>query len=129
MFKELFFFCVLVWAVAGNKSAMRPPLPLPGCGEQWKETGRKLVVWDKGSLTEQQTKGTGTTKIQISGIHRTNCTTHRAVLPERNTAEPSRAMSEFPPPRSLPTGTQHDGTWYGIPGSVWPGWGWVRPPG
>jgi len=28
-----------------------------------------------------------------------------------------------------PTGTQHDGTWYGIPGSVWPGWGWASPPG
>ena len=27
-----------------------------------------------------------------------------------------------------PTGTQHDGTWYGIPGSVWPGWGWVTHP-
>jgi len=34
-------------------------------------------------------------------------------------------------PRGRPplTGTQHDGTWYGIPGSVWPGWGWVSPPG
>ena len=32
---------------------------------------------------------------------------------------------------SLPwwPGTQHDGTWYGIPSSGWPGWGWVSPPG
>jgi len=30
---------------------------------------------------------------------------------------------------TTPTVTQHDGTWYGIPGSVWPGWGWVSPPG
>jgi len=46
----------------------------------------KLVGRDKGSLTEQQTKGTVTTTIQIKGIHNT-------------------------------------------PGSVWPGWGWVSPPG
>jgi len=30
-----------------------------------KKTGGKLVGRNKGSLTEQQTKGTGTTKIQI----------------------------------------------------------------
>jgi len=28
-----------------------------------------------------------------------------------------------------PTGTQHDGTWYGIPGSLCSGWGWASPPG
>ena len=27
-------------AAAGNKSPMRPPLPPPGCGGEWKETGR-----------------------------------------------------------------------------------------
>jgi len=48
---------VLVLAAAGNKSAMWPPIPLPRCGGEWKETGRKLVGRDKGSLTEQQTKG------------------------------------------------------------------------
>jgi len=52
-------------AAAGNKTATRPPLPLLRCGGEWKETGRKLVGRDKGSLTEQQTKGTGTTTIQI----------------------------------------------------------------
>jgi len=31
-------------AVAGNKSAMRPPLPLLGCGGEWKETGRNWWV-------------------------------------------------------------------------------------
>jgi len=35
---------VLVLAAAGNKSAMRPPLPLPGCGREWKETGRNWWV-------------------------------------------------------------------------------------
>jgi len=43
---------------------MRLPLPPPQCGGEWKETGRKLVDWHKGSLTEQQTKGTVTTTIQ-----------------------------------------------------------------
>jgi len=31
---------VLVLAAASNKSTMRPPLPPPGCGGEWKETGR-----------------------------------------------------------------------------------------
>jgi len=42
------------------------PSPSGGGGE-WKETGRKVVGRDKGSLTEQQTKGTVTTKIQKKG--------------------------------------------------------------
>jgi len=35
---------VLVLAAAGNKSAMWPPLPLLGCGGEWKETGRNWWV-------------------------------------------------------------------------------------
>jgi len=31
-------------AAAGNKSAMRPPLPPPGCGGERKETGRNWWV-------------------------------------------------------------------------------------
>ena len=63
---------------AGSKSAMRRPLPLPGCGGEWKETGRNLVCRDKGSLTEWQTKGTVATTIQIRRKHNTNLTTRRA---------------------------------------------------
>jgi len=33
--------------------------------------GQKLVGQDKGSLTEQQTKGTVTTTIQVKRIHKT----------------------------------------------------------
>jgi len=77
---------VLVLAAASNKSATRPPLPPPACGGEWKETGRKLVGRDKGSLTEQQTKGTGTTMIQIRRNQDTNRTTHRAILPDRTAA-------------------------------------------
>jgi len=66
-------------AAAGNKSATRPPLPPPGCGGEWKERGRKLVGRDKGRLTEQQTKGTGTTTIQIRGIHKTKQTAQQSV--------------------------------------------------
>jgi len=57
----------VVLAAAGNRSTTRPPLPPLGCGGEWKETGRKLVGRNKGSLTEQQTKGTGTTTIQKKG--------------------------------------------------------------
>jgi len=63
---------------------------------------QKLVGQDKGSLTEQQTKGTGTTTIQIMRKHNTNCTTQRAALPDLTAAVRSRAVSEFPPPRSPP---------------------------
>jgi len=92
---------------------------------------QKPVGRDKGSLTEQQTKGTGTTMIQKRGIHKTN-QQNRA----RRTEPPSRTepLLCLPEPRVSsphaqlpPTGTQHDGTWYGIPCSVWPGW--VSPPG
>jgi len=42
--------------------------------------GRKLVGRDKGSLTEQQTKGIGTTTIQKRGIHKTNQQNRTALL-------------------------------------------------
>jgi len=41
---------------------------------------QKLVGWDKGSLTEQQTKGTGSTMKQIRRKHNTKRTTHGAAL-------------------------------------------------
>jgi len=63
---------------------------------------QKLVGWDKGSLTEQQTEGTGTTMIQIRRKHNTNRTTYRAVLLDRTGAASSRAASEFLPPSSPP---------------------------
>ena len=74
---------------------------------------------DKESLTEQQTKRTVTT-ILIRRIYKTNSEMHRATLTARCPVR-SRAASAFPP-RSSPTGTQHDGTWYGIPCSAWPVW-------
>jgi len=65
IFADNYFCFCSGFGCSGNKSAKRPPLPPPGCGGEWKETGRKLVGRDKGSLTEQQTKGTATTTIQI----------------------------------------------------------------
>jgi len=53
--------------------------------------------------------------------------THRAVLltgPAPRAPE-SRVSSRR---AATPTGTQRDSTWYGIPGSVWPGRVWVSPP-
>jgi len=47
---------------------------------------QKLVGRDEGSLTEQQTKGTGTTKIQIRRKHNTNRTTQRAALMDQTGA-------------------------------------------
>jgi len=62
---------------------------------------QKLVDRDKGSLTEQQTKGTGTTMIQKRGIYKTN-QQNRPALSDQTTAVPSRATSEFPPQSSPP---------------------------
>jgi len=70
------------FAVASNKRAMQPlccPSPSWG-GEEMERNRQKLVGWDKGSLTEQQTKRTGTTTIQIRRIHNTNCRIQRAAL-------------------------------------------------
>jgi len=99
--------------------------PHAGVRRRMERNRQKLVGWDKGSLTEQRPKGTVTTTIQIRRKHNTNHTTQRATLPDRCCVLPSR---EFVPALQLPpTGTQHDGTWCGIPCSVWPGW--VSPPG
>ena len=101
--------------------------PPAGVWRRMERNRQKLVGRDKGSLTEQQTEGTGKTMIQIRRKHNTNPTTQRAALHDRHRQLPS---CEWVPSALLPlTGTQHDGTWYGIPGSVWPGWGWVSPPG
>jgi len=62
---------------------------------------QKLVGRDKGSLTEQQTKGTVTTTIQKRGIHKTN-QQNRTALSDRTAAARSQAASEFPPPRPSP---------------------------
>jgi len=89
---------------------------------------QKLVGRDKGSLTEQQTEGTATTTIQKRGTHRTNRTTPQRRSPTQDRLRTLPSCEWVPTTLPLPpTGTQHDGTWYGIPGSVWPGWGWVSP--
>jgi len=85
-----------------------------------------VVGWDKGSLTEQQTKGTVTTMVSIRRIHITKqqnaeINSHRPLLrtlPSRDCLH----TAQLPPTRA-----QHGGTWYGIPCSVRPGW--VSPPG
>jgi len=58
-------------AAARNKSATRPALPPGAWRRMERKTGKKTVGRDKGSLTEKQTKGTGTTTTQKRGIHNT----------------------------------------------------------
>ena len=92
-------------AAAGNKSTTQPPLPRTGVRRRIERNRQKLVGQDKGSLREQQTEGTVTTTIQIRRI--------RHAFPSRE----SLPAAQLPPAR-----TRHDGTWCGIPCSVWPGW-------
>jgi len=110
----------LVSAAAGNKSATRPPLPPPRCGGEWKENRQKLVGRDKGSLTEQQTEGTGTTKIQIRRKHDTN-SHNRPSLPDRISAR-SPEPREFPPCRPPlppePSVTAHGMEYWALFGQV-----------
>jgi len=51
---------------------------------------QKPVGRDKGSLTEQQIKGTVTATKQVRREHNTNRTTHRAALHDRRRKLPSR---------------------------------------
>jgi len=62
---------------------------------------QKPVGRDKGSLTEQQTKGTITTTIQKRRKHNTNPMTQRAAIHDHHPRTP-RAASEFPLPSSPP---------------------------
>ena len=56
---------------------------------------------DKGSLTEQRTKGTVTTMIQIRRKYDTH-SHNRPSLPDRTGAARSPAANEFPPRRPPP---------------------------
>jgi len=88
---------------------------------------QKLVGRDKGSLTEQQTEGTVTTTIQIRRKigHKL---AKQTLSPETGPAPRSPEPRVSPYCAAPPTRTQCDVTWYGIPGSVWPGGVSPHPP-
>jgi len=69
-------FCevVAVWpwpATKGHAVTLSPLCPA-GVGRRLERKRQKLVDWDKGSLTEQQTKRTVTTIMLIGRIYDTN---------------------------------------------------------
>jgi len=80
LFHRSHFLDVIVWLRPAKKRYTAAP-PLAGVRRRMERNRQKLVGRDKGSLTEQQTKGTGTTKIQIRRKHNINRTTQRAALP------------------------------------------------
>jgi len=74
--------CVIAWpwpATKGSHGFSAAP-SAPGVGRRIERKRQKLVGLDKGSLTEQQTKGTVTTTIWIRRTHKINSRTHRATL-------------------------------------------------
>ena len=76
------FVCVVVWlwlATTGPRGRSTTPPPA-GVGRRMERTRQKLVGWDKGSLSEQQTKGTVTTTVQIRRTYKTNSEMDRATL-------------------------------------------------
>jgi len=73
---------IIVWpwlATKGPYSHSAAPPPA-GVQRRMERKQQKLMGWDMGSLTEQQTKGTVATTIQIRRIYNTNSGTHRATL-------------------------------------------------
>jgi len=111
-------------AAAGNKSAMRPPLPPLGFRGEWKETGRN---WWVGIRQFNRSANKGNRNNNDTDKEKTQ---HKLQSPESRSPRllPLRAPEMRVPATQLPpTRTQHDGTWYGIPCSVWPGG--VSPPG
>jgi len=92
----------LLWFGCSQQQKHHGAAPPPArVRRRMERNSQKLADRDKGSLTEQQTKGTVTTTIQMRRKHDTNCTTQRATLPDRCRALPSHA-SEFLPPSSPP---------------------------
>jgi len=80
-----------------QKRHMAAPPPT-GVRRRMKRKRQKLVGRDKGSLTEQQTKGTETTTTQIRRKYDTN-SHNRPSLLHRTGAAHSRAAREFLPRR------------------------------
>ena len=75
----------VLWLGCGRQqkrhAAASPPA---GVQSRMERKRQKPVGRDKGSLTEQQTKGTGTTTVQIRRKHNTNHTAHTAALLNRH---------------------------------------------
>ena len=121
-------FLVIVWlwpATKGPRGCSAAPPPA-GVQRRIERNRQKLVGRVKGSLTEQQTKGTITTTIQTRRIHKTKqqnaeSNSHCPQAARRSQAT-TPSCTQLPPARA-----QHDGTWCGIPCSVWSVW--VSPPG
>ena len=84
------FLIVLVWLQPATKKRHAAAPPPAGVRSRMERNRQNLVGRDKGSLTEQQREGTATTTIQMRRKHNTNCTTHRAVLPDRRRVLPRR---------------------------------------
>ena len=88
---------VMVWLLQATKAPCGRPLPRR-VRRRMERNRQKVMDWDKGSLTKQQTKGTVTTMIKIRRKHNTNHTTEPL---SRTAAACSQAASEFLPPSSL----------------------------
>jgi len=88
--QKLLFFVTggpLLWFGCGRQQKRHAAAP-PPAGVQTRNR-QKLVGGDKGSLTEQQTKGAVTTMIQIRRIHNTKQTAEKAVLTAHHCMVPS----------------------------------------
>ena len=95
---------MLLWFGCGQQQKRHVAAPPPaGVRRRMERNRQKLVGRDKGSLTEQQTKGTGTTTIQIRRKHNNEPHDPDSRSPEQDwRSAPPQAVSEFPPHRHPP---------------------------
>ena len=90
--------------------------PPAGVRRRMERKRQQLVGRDKGSLTEQQTKGTGTTTIQIKGIYKIKQTAQQSRsprLPSQRAPEP-RVSSRCPTPPPLEPSMKAHGMEYPV---------------
>jgi len=101
---------LMLWFGCGRQQKRHTATPSPtGVRRRTERNRLKLVGRDKGSLTEQQSKETGTSTIQKRGIHKTNqqnraCRTESLSRtgPAPHAPEPQESSHHSTPPQRNP---------------------------
>ena len=122
-------YCCLGFGCRRQKKIHAAAPPPTSVRRRMERNRQKLVSQDKGSLTEQKKKG----KRNKKGTNKEKKQKWTARLRQplsRTGPVPRPPKPRVSPHRATPpsTRTQGDVTWYGIPGSVWPGGVSPHPP-
>ena len=96
----MFAILLVLVAAKSNKKRHAAAPPPAGVRRRMERNRQKLVGRDKGSLREQQTKGTGTTTIQMRRKTQQEPHDPESRSPGPDRCPHSRDASEFPPCRT-----------------------------